>query len=321
MATTPARLRGLYVPLVTPFDERDAVDVTALERLAAAALDDGAAGVVALGTTGEASALRSSERDEVVAACSRVCAARGAELVVGAGTNDTRTTVERHEALADVPAAAASLVVVPYYVRPSEAGIVGHVRAVAERSPVPLIVYNVPYRTARGLGAEALLELAATENVAGVKQAVDGLDADTLTVLAGTMPWDAATRRGFSVLAGDDPFVLPTIVMGATGAIAASSGVDTAEFVAMVEDGLAGRLGRARARAGALLGLTRALFAEPNPAVLKALLFADGRIPTPDVRPPLTGCSPEAARAAQRARVGRARRPGRLAPAPSTWSR
>ena len=93
-------------------------------------------------------------------------------LVVGAGTNDTRTTIQRHEALADVPGVAASLAVVPYYVRPSEAAIVRHFQAVAERSPVPLIVYNIPYRTGRGLGADALLELAATDGIAGVKQAV-----------------------------------------------------------------------------------------------------------------------------------------------------
>ena len=122
-------------------------------------------------------------------------------LVVGAGTNDTRTTILRHEALADVPGVAASLAVVPYYVRPSEAAIVRHFQVVAERSPVPLIVYNIPYRTGRGLGAEALIELAATENVAGVKQAVGSIDTDTLRVLlpsARPSPCSAATTRSSS---------------------------------------------------------------------------------------------------------------------------
>jgi 4-hydroxy-tetrahydrodipicolinate synthase len=97
--------------------------------------------------------------------------------VAGAGTNDTRTTIDRHEALARVDGVAASLAVVPYYVRPSEAGIVAHFQAVAERSPVPMIIYNVPYRTGRGLGADALLELAATPGVCGLKQAVGTLAA------------------------------------------------------------------------------------------------------------------------------------------------
>src|SRR4051794_37877973 len=146
------RLRGVYVPLVTPFTEEDAVDLAALEALAKDALDAGAAGLVTLATTGEPTSLTDAERAEVVSVIARTCADRGATLIVGAGTNDTRTTIERHEALADVPGVAASLAVVPYYVRPSEAAVVRHFAAVAERSPVPLVVYNIPYRTGRGLG-------------------------------------------------------------------------------------------------------------------------------------------------------------------------
>src|SRR5947209_1625540 len=133
------RTGGLLVPLVTPFDERGAVDLGAVETLAADVLDGGASGVVALATTGEATSLDEAERGSVIDACARVCSDRDATLVVGAGTNDTRTTIARHEALADVPAARASLAVVPYYVRPSEAAIVEHFRVVAARSPVPLL--------------------------------------------------------------------------------------------------------------------------------------------------------------------------------------
>ena len=146
------RPAGVYVPMVTPFAADGSVDLDCLELLTA-------------------------EVDRA-----RVCADTGATLVVGAGTNDTRTTIARHEPLAAVPGARASLAVVPYYLRPSEEAIVRHFQVVAERSPVPLVVYNIPYRTGRGLGAEALLELVATDNVAGVKQAVGGIDADTLTV-------------------------------------------------------------------------------------------------------------------------------------------
>src|SRR5438045_2087943 len=178
------RPRGVFVPLVTPFTEDDTVDLQALEQLAAAVLDEGAAGVVALATTGEPTSLTTAERDAVVATCSSVCADKAATLIVGAGTNDTRTTIERHEALAGVSGAAASLAVVPYYVRPSEQAIVSHFELVARRSPVPVLIYNIPYRTGRGLGAAALLELAAIDGIAGVKQAVGGIDADTLAVLA-----------------------------------------------------------------------------------------------------------------------------------------
>lgn len=277
-------LQGVFVPLITPFDEAGRVDLDCLERLAAESLDAGAAGLVALGTTGEASALDDDERAQVVAACARVCADKGAQLIVGAGTNDTRTTIARHEALADVPGVVASLAVVPYYVRPSEPGIVAHFAAVADRSPVPLVLYNVPYRTARGLRVDSLLELAAHPNVVGVKQAVGGVDAETLRLLADAPP-------GFAVLGGDDAYLLPIVLMGGTGAIAAAAHVRTEDFVRMIDDGLAGRVEDARARAKALLPLVLALFAEPNPAVIKGVLHAQGRIPTPDVRMPLTRAS------------------------------
>jgi 4-hydroxy-tetrahydrodipicolinate synthase len=286
------RPSGLLTPVVTPFADDGQVAVDALERLAAELLDAGATGLIALSTTGEPSALDAAERDAVVAACARVCGDRGADLVVGAGTNDTRTTIERHAALADVPGVVASLAVVPYYVRPSEAGIVAHFQAVAARSPVPLITYNVPYRTGRGLGAAALLELAATDNVAGLKQAVGSLDADTLAVLA-------QQPDGFAVLGGDDAFLFPTMLMGGAGAIAASAHLCTERVVAMLAAGAAGDVAAGRPHAEALLPLSQALFAEPSPAVIKALLHAEGRIPTPDVRLPLLAATPVALQRAQ----------------------
>jgi 4-hydroxy-tetrahydrodipicolinate synthase len=282
------RPEGLLVPLVTPFGEDGGVDLDAVERLAAELIDDGATGVVALATTGEPTSLDATERDAVVAACARVCGDRGATLIVGAGTNDTRETLARHEALADVPGVSASLAVVPYYVRPSEAGIVRHFQYVAARSPVPVVIYNIPYRTGRGLGADSLLELAATDRVVGVKQAVGGIDADTLALLA-------AARDDFAVLGGDDPFIYPLVLMGGTGAIAASAHLCTSRFAAMIDCGRAGRVAEGRAHAEALLPLARALFAEPSPAVIKAALHAEGRIPTPDVRMPLVGASAESA--------------------------
>lgn len=288
------RPSGLYVPVVTPFAADGRVDVDALEQLAAKLLDDGARGLVALSTTGEPSSLDDAERAATVAALGRVCADRGAELIVGAGTNDTRTTIARHEALGDLDLVHASLAVVPYYVRPSEAGIVAHFQAVAERSPVPVMIYNIPYRTGRGLGATALLELAATPNVAGLKQAVGALDADTLALLA-------AKPDGFAVLGGDDAFLLPTTLMGGAGAIAASGHFATARVVAMLAAGAAGDVATGRPHAEALLPLVQALFAEPSPAIAKALLHEQGLIGSPDVRLPLVNATPAAVERARSA--------------------
>jgi 4-hydroxy-tetrahydrodipicolinate synthase len=293
-------LSGLHVPLVTPFDADGAVDLAALERLAEEVLGDGADGLVALATTAEASALDERERDAVLAVCARVAADRGAPLMVGAGTNDTRTTIARHEALAEVEGVTASLAVVPYYVRPSEAAIVEHFQAVAPRSPVPIVVYNIPYRTGRGLGAPALLELAGTDGIVGLKQAVSALDADTLQLLA-SAPSD------FAVLCGDDPFILPLLLMGARGAIAASAHLCTERFAALIAAAAEGRLDEAREHAEALLQLVLALFAEPSPAVLKAMLHEAGRIATPTMRMPLQAASPEGLERARRS-------------APSRWS-
>ena len=162
----------------------------------------------------------------------------------------------------------------PYYVRPSEAAIVAHFQAVAARSPVPLVLYNIPYRTGRGLGAAALLELAATPNVAGIKQAVGALDADTLR---------AARLRAadFAVLGGDDAFLYPLMLMGGAGAIAASAQPVHRALRRDARRGLAGASTRAARHAEALLPLVLALFAEPSPAVIKAMLHAQGRSPRP----------------------------------------
>lgn len=289
MSRGEPRFRGVYLPVITPFAADGSVAHDALARLCSDALDAGVAGIVALGTTGEASALEPGEREAVVATCARVCAARGAPLVVGAGTNNTAATVAAVRALEGTPALAGVLIVVPYYVRPSEAGIVAHMRTVAEASPVPVIVYNIPYRTGRGLGAASLLELAAVPNIAGVKQAVGGLDVDTLQVLA-EAPAD------FAVLGGEDPFLFPTVLCGGAGAIAASAHVCTDRFVAMIDCALAQKVEEGRRHHEALLGVVRAGFAEPNPSVWKGVLHAQGRIPTPDLRAPMTPASPEAVR-------------------------
>ena len=277
-------LHGVWIPLITPFDKSGAVDVPTIERLCNEYLGDGAAGIVALGTTGESPALDADEKRAVIDACARVCAERGAPLIVGTGTNNTRATIAATRALEGVPSVVGALVVVPYYVRPSEAAIVEHYRAVAEASPVPIVAYNIPIRTGRGLGAPALLELAAVPNVAGVKQAVAALDVDTLEVLA-------AAPSGFSMLSGDDYLAFPMVCTGAVGGITASAHVCTARWVALVECGLAGKVDEGRHHHDALLPVVQTGFAEPNPAVWKGVLHAQGRIATPDVRMPMANAS------------------------------
>ncbi len=277
-------LHGVWVPLITPFAVDGSVDVKAIERLCHEYLDAGAAGIVALGTTGESAALDHTEKTAVIEACSKACASRDAQLMVGTGTNSTRTTIAATSALAGVPAVNSALVVVPYYVRPSEAGIVEHYRAVAATSPVPVVAYNIPYRTGRALGAGSLLELAATQNIGGVKQAVGGIDTDTLEVLRDK-------PDTFHVLGGEDPFLLATVLFGGSGAIAASAHVCTERFVTMIDCALTGKVEDARVHHEKLLKVITTGFAEPNPAIWKGVLHKQDRIATPDVRAPMTNAS------------------------------
>ncbi len=289
-----ATLRGVYVPLITPFSADGSVAIDAVTTLSNEYLDAGATGLVPLGTTGESSALTAEEKRAVVDACSAVCVARDAQLIVGAGTNSTASTISSVQALAGTPGLSAVLIVVPYYVRPSEAGIVAHFRAVADASPVPVVLYNVAFRTGRNISAASVIEAATHSNIVGIKQAAVGLDLDTLELLRGA-PDD------FAVLGGEDAFLFPMTLMGAAGAICASAHVLTSQFVSMIECGLAGKVEEGRAHAEALLPVVQACFAEPNPAVFKGVLHAQGRIPTADVRMPLTNASAVAVDAAMAA--------------------
>jgi 4-hydroxy-tetrahydrodipicolinate synthase len=253
---------GVYVPLITPFDAAGAVALEALEGLAQEILADGAAGLVALGTTGEPAALTTGEQRAVVDVVTRVCRARGATLIVGANSVDA----VRAQAGAD-----AVLSLVPPFLRPGADGVVAWFEALAAVSPVPVIVYHVPYRTGQALPAATLQRIAAIPGIAGMKLAAGGIDTATVELMADV-------PAGFSVLAGDDAFVAPLLTLGARGAIAASAHLATDRWVELV---------RARGADPALTRLALALFAEPNPTVIKAVLHAQGRIPTPAVRLPL----------------------------------
>lgn len=283
--------QGIHVPLVTPFEQDGSVALAALEGLAHRMLDAGAAGLVALGTTGEPATLEPAERDAVVDVCASVCRERGADLMVGVSTNSTAAATAAAGTVGARAGVTSLLSTAPYFTRPSEAGAVLHLQAIAEASPVPLVVYNVPYRTARTLSAASVLELAATPNVAGVKHAVGGIDQDTVDLLA-------AAPEGFSVLAGDDVFLYSVLALGGSGGIMASAHLRTADFVRVCELAAKGDLPGARSAARPLLALSSALFAEPNPSVIKGVLHAQGHIPTPAVRLPLTPASTAAVEAA-----------------------
>lgn len=291
---TSQSLHGIHVPLVTPFTPAGEVAAEALEALAHEVLDAGAAGIVALGTTAETATLDEAERDLVTDVCARVCRERGARLSVGAGAGGTRAAEESLAQLERWPEATAALVTVPPFLRPAAAGVLAHFTRLAEVSPLPLIVYHIPYRTGQSLDAAALRAIGALPGVAGVKYAVGAVDQDAVALL-GDVPDD------FEVLAGDDAYLSPMLALGAAGGILASAHLATARFVELAEAWRAGDAERARTLGHALARLSTACFAEPNPAVVKGVLYAQGRIPTPDVRLPLLPASPESVASVQQA--------------------
>ena len=264
-------LDGVYVPLVTPFEPGGGVDYPALERLAGDLLDGRAAGLVALGTTAEPASLTAAEKSGVVATVAGVCRDRRAPLIVGA--HNPGELAEAAAAGAD-----AALTLVPPFVRPGEAGVVAYFEMLAARTALPMVAYHVPYRTGQPLSAGGLRAIAAIDGVIGMKLATGHVDGVTVEVLGDLPP-------GFRVLAGDDELLVPLLALGARGGILASAHLATTAFAELVA------AWRDRVRADELgvrlAALSRALFAAPNPAVLKAVLHAHGRIASPMVRLPI----------------------------------
>lgn len=268
---------GIHIPLVTPFTREGEVDTASLERLAGHCLEHGAAGLVALATTGEGPMLSATEQRAVLEVCRAVSLEYGAPLTVGAGTMGTEDSIRQareRSVLAD-----ALLVVVPYYVRPTDEGVLDHFAAIGAAVDVPLLAYNIPYRTGKTLSVEALLRLLDMDCIAGVKHCAGAIDQDTLALLA------ADTHA--SVLGGDDAFLYPLLQLGAAGGITASASLAPAAYTAMAKAARTGNAERGRALHQELLPMVNALFSEPSPAVLKAALAEVGLIDEPSVRAPL----------------------------------
>ncbi|MEU8306000.1 dihydrodipicolinate synthase family protein [Actinomadura sp. NPDC048955] len=284
-------MHGIHAALVTPFTGSVEVDAKSLERLARHCLENGADGLVALGTTGEAPLLSAAEQRTVLEVCRAVSIEHGTPLTVGAGTMGTEDSIR--QARERAPLADALLVVVPYYLRPSEEGVVDHFAAVGAAVDVPLIPYNVPYRTARPLSADALLAILALDCVAGMKHCAGAIDQDTLALLR--------SNPGKAILSGDDAYIYPMLQLGAAGGVAACACLAPAAYAAMARAAREGNAARGLTFHNALLPMTEALFGEPSPAVLKACLADEGLIDDPAVRAPLHAPHPESVVAALKA--------------------
>ncbi len=253
-------LGTILTAMVTPFDERGALDLGEARRLARWLVDRGNDGLVVAGSTGEGQTL---EREERIALWKAVKEAVGgaATVVANAGTNATRDSVVAAQEAQDA-GADAILAVVPYYNKPTQSGMLAHFGAIAQATPLPVIVYNIPGRTGANMLPETLLELASRHaNLAGVKESSGDLKQIGLIL--------RARDKGFVVWAGDDHLFLPCLAMGADGVVGVASHLCSPEYRRMVECYRAGRVDEAARIHASLLPLIDALFATSSPIPVK----------------------------------------------------
>ncbi len=256
------RFTGCGTALITPFGPDGAVDLPGLRSLVRRQVQGGVHFVVPCGSTGEAQSLSPEERARVVEATAE--AAEGTlGVVAGVSRSDTAGAASEAVHLAE-RGASAVMVVAPYYVRPTQAGLEAHFRAVADASPVPVLVYTVPGRTGTHLAPDTLLRVAEHPNVGGVKDSTGDLGW-ALEVLRGRPP-------GFRVLCGEDGLVLPHLASGGDGVVSVAANVIPATVRALVDATLSGDLARARTLQLRLLPLVRGLFRESNPIPVKAAM-------------------------------------------------
>lgn len=246
---------GVITAMVTPFDEDGAVDLGACRAVARHLLENGSDGLVLAGTTGESPTLDDSEKLAILGAV-RDELGPGAQLIVGAGSNDTRHSVELTRA---VTAAGADgvLIVTPYYNRPNQAGVRAHFEACAEATELPLIVYNIPSRCVVNIPPDDLAALATIDNVVAVKQANDA---------------ELGPIEGLDLLAGNDNVLLRCLEGGGAGGILVASHIVGPRMREICDAVAAGDIDGARAIDAELQPLYEALGVTTNPIPIKTAL-------------------------------------------------
>lgn len=263
-----APLRGAITAIVTPFTADGAVDEEALGAFVEWQVTEGIDGLVPVGSTGEAATLSLAERERVV----RITverAARRVPVIAGAGSNDTAAAIEASKVLAKA-GATHLLHVSPMYNKPPQRGIMAHFRAIADASPVPVVVYNVPGRTGSNVTAETTLALAEHPNIVAVKEA-SGNPAQIDQVIRNR-------RKGFIVLSGDDGLTLGVMASGGEGVISVVSNVAPRLCAELAAACAKGDFVTARAIHHRLAPLVDAAFVESNPIPVKAALAMMGRM-------------------------------------------
>jgi 4-hydroxy-tetrahydrodipicolinate synthase len=274
------QLSGTGVALVTPFSSTQEIDEPALARVIQFVIANGVDYVVTLGTTGETSTLSRDEKIRIARFTVEVVNKR-VPVVIGAGGSDTKEVIREIEKL-PTEKAIAILSASPYYSKPSQEGIYQHYKAIASASSIPVLIYNVPGRTARNVNASTILRLAELSNIGGIKEA--GGDMAQCSIILRDRPAD------FLVVSGDDALAFPQIAIGMHGVISVAANSFPLQFSSMVRAALQGDLLKAKKINDGLIDGYDLLFAENNPAGVKAALFELGLIEN-ELRLPLVPLS------------------------------
>ncbi|HEY0970582.1 MAG TPA: 4-hydroxy-tetrahydrodipicolinate synthase [Gemmatimonadales bacterium] len=265
---TRERLSGCGTALVTPFRADGGIDERALGELVEWQMTEGVDFLVPCGSTGEAATMTPDEQARVVSVVAERAAGR-VPVIAGAGSNDTRRAVELSRMMRDA-GATHLLHTSPMYNKPPQRGIVAHFRAVAEATELPVVLYNVPGRTASNMEARTTLALAEVPNVVAIKEASGNLT-QVMEILRERPPH-------FAVLSGDDALTLPIMSAGGDGVISVTSNATPRLMARVVECMLAADMAGAREAHERLLPWMGAAFLESNPIPVKAALAMMGRI-------------------------------------------
>ena len=275
------RLRGTGVALVTPFNENGAIDYTGLKKVVEYTITNKVEYLVTLGTTGESVTLSKQEKDKILEFTVETVKGR-VPLVAGFGGNNTHEVIKSIKEF-HFNGVDAILSVSPYYNKPTQEGIFRHYKAIAEASPVPVILYNIPGRTASNITAETTLRLAHEfRNIIGIKEASGDLQ-QSMTIIQNR-------PEGFLVMSGDDALTLPMISIGADGVISVIANAFPRDFSDMARSALLGNFTEAQRLHYKLYEIMRLLFAEGNPAGVKCAL-KHLNVCDPYVRLPLVSAS------------------------------
>ena len=269
-------LIGTGTALITPFNNDHSIDFDALSRIIEQQIAGGTNYFVMLGTTGESATLSNEEKSAVVSHIKKVNAGR-LPLVLGVGGNNTSDVVEQLKSL-NTDGLTAILSVSPYYNKPNQQGIIYHYTEVANASPLPVILYNVPGRTGSNMTASTQLELAKHPNIVATKEASGNME-QVMSILK-DKPAD------FLVISGDDALTFPILACGGSGVISVINHIFPRTFSGMVKSALQGDIIAARAAHERVLESSIAIFADGSPGGIKTMLHEKQLCGTA-VRPPL----------------------------------